>query len=92
MNLLVRSSHTTHTTQTTQTTQTTHTTHTTHKTHAIAIVCSILRDLPSRGIPNLRQAEPGPALPEGFNGATLRGKPQEFCHHGRHDCLPRPAC
>lgn len=60
----------THTAHTTQTADKTHKTHKPHKTHAMAIVCRILRHLPSRGIPNLPQAEPGPALPAGFNGAT----------------------
>ena len=43
-----------------------------HKKHAIAIaiVRSIPLVLPSRRIPKLRQADPGPDLPEGFNGAT----------------------
>ena len=36
----------------------------------IAIVCSMLLVLPSCGIPKLRQAEPRPDLPAGFNGAT----------------------
>ena len=51
-------------------THTTHRTHTTHDTHSTAIVCSIPRDRPSRGIPNLRQAKPGPVLPSGFIGAA----------------------
>ena len=43
-----------------------------HKKHVIAraIACSMLLVLPSCGIPNLRQAEPGPGLPAGFKGAT----------------------
>ena len=36
----------------------------------ITITCSILLVLPSCGIPNLRQADPGPDLPRGFKGAT----------------------
>ena len=43
-----------------------------HVVHVIAraIACSMLLVLPSCAIPNLRQAEPGPDLPAGFNGAT----------------------
>ena len=43
-----------------------------HVKHVIAraIACSMLLVLPSCGIPNLRQAEPGPGLPASFNGAT----------------------
>jgi outer membrane protein, multidrug efflux system len=38
---------------------------------ARAITCSIMLLVPpSRGIPNLRHAEPGPDRPESFNGAT----------------------
>ncbi len=38
--------------------------------NTITFTCSILLVLPSCGIPNLRQADPGPDLPEGFEGAT----------------------
>ncbi len=55
---------------TTHTTHTTHRTHTRHNTHATAIVCSFLLVLPACHIPDLRQAVPGPGLPESFNGAT----------------------
>ncbi len=43
-----------------------------HAKHVIAraIACSMLLVLPSCQIPKLRQAEPGPDLPAGFNGAT----------------------
>jgi outer membrane protein, multidrug efflux system len=37
---------------------------------ARAIICSALLVLPSCAIPPLRQAAPGPDLPESFNGAT----------------------
>ncbi len=37
---------------------------------ARAITCGMLLVLPSCGIPNLRQPEPGPELPAGCNGAT----------------------
>jgi NodT family efflux transporter outer membrane factor (OMF) lipoprotein len=43
---------------------------------ARAIVCSVLLVLPSCGIPNLRHAEPAPALPASFNGATSPGPDQ----------------
>jgi len=43
-----------------------------HKKHAIpiAIVCSFLLVLPACHIPDLRHPDPGPGLPESFNGAT----------------------
>ncbi len=44
-----------------------------HMTHVIAraIACStMLLVLPSCGIPPLRHPEPGPGLPEDFNGTT----------------------
>src|SRR5512147_2158941 len=37
---------------------------------AIAIVCSFLLVLPSCAMPRLRHADPGPALPEDFNGGA----------------------
>ena len=43
-----------------------------HMKHVIAraIACSMLLVLPACHIPDLRQPEPGPDLPESFNGAT----------------------
>lgn len=38
---------------------------------ARALACSMLLVLPACGIPNLRQAEPGPDLPAGFKSATI---------------------
>ena len=40
------------------------------KKHAIAIACSILLVRPPCHIPNLREASPGPDLPEGFKRVT----------------------
>lgn len=40
---------------------------------ARAIFCSMLLVVPSCGIPNLRQADPPPDLPPGFNGPTNSG-------------------
>src|SRR6516165_501107 len=37
---------------------------------ATAIVCSFLLVLPSCAMPKLRHPDPGPGLPEDFNGAT----------------------
>jgi outer membrane protein, multidrug efflux system len=39
-------------------------------TNTNTFTCSILLVLPSCGIPNLRQADPGPDLPGGFKAAT----------------------
>ena len=39
------------------------------KKNTITFTCSILLVVPSCGIPNLRQADPGPDLPGGFKGA-----------------------
>jgi NodT family efflux transporter outer membrane factor (OMF) lipoprotein len=38
---------------------------------ATAIVCSFLLVLPSCAMPKLRHPDPGPGLPESFNGATI---------------------
>ena len=40
---------------------------------ATSVACAVLMVLPSCQIPNLRVAEPGPALPTGFNTATPSG-------------------
>src|SRR4051794_2721889 len=37
---------------------------------ARAVACSLLLILPSCGIPYLRKADPGPGLPETFNGVA----------------------
>jgi NodT family efflux transporter outer membrane factor (OMF) lipoprotein len=48
---------------------------------ARAISCSVLLVLPSCGIPNFRQAEPGPGLPGAFTGATNSGPDQPAGFH-----------
>src|SRR5262245_58823460 len=55
---------------------------------ARAIACSImLLVLPSCGIPPLRRAEPGPALPTSFNGAT---SPESSSQLGIHEFYNDP--
>ncbi len=55
------------------------------KKNTITFTCSILLVLPSCGIPNLRQADPGPNLLGGFKGATRSENPSQVGIEGFFD-------